>query len=123
MNLADLFSEPAADSAAQTRTRLLGSIAAFLGLQIVVGMAMLTWFTLPIILGTRAENGGAGFTGGPLDRWLVLLIYALAALIGLIIVLAGAVQAMTGQRARPLVVRLIMLVASLAMLAGMGLGL
>ena len=121
MRLGDLFAPADEDPAALARTKLLGGILLFLGLQIVVGMIVLTWFTLPMIIGTA--EAGRGFTGGPLDRWLVLVIYAVAMTLGLIILLAGAVQATTGQRGKPAIAHLLYACATVAMLAGMGLSL
>ena len=121
MRLAELFAPADDDPAAQMRTKLLGGVVAFLGFQIVVGMLALTWFTLPIIMGTA--TGGPGFNGSPLDRWLVLLIYAVAMMLGLIILAAGAIQATTGQRGKPAIARLLFACATVAMLAGMGLSL
>ena len=119
MRLADLFARP-------TRTRgaganeLVGGVLAFLGFQIVVGMIVLTWSTLPMISaplgGDRVQRLAPRSLARP-------PIYAVATLLGLIILLAGAVQATTGQRGKPAIAHLLYACASVAMLAGMGLSL
>lgn len=108
--------------AAQKRARFRGSVVAFLGVQVLMGIILVAWFTLPKMFGAGAVGDGALFTGSTLDRWLVLFIYANAAMIGVTITAAGLLQAKFGQRAQPTVLRLIMMFAALASLAGLGLG-
>lgn len=94
----------------------------YLGSQFLLGIVLIAWFTIPKMFGAGAVGDDALFTGSKLDRWLVLFVYANAAMIGLTITAAGLFQVMSGQRARPIFVRLIMLFAALASLAVTGLG-
>lgn len=122
MGFRDRFPSPDEFDPAQKRARLLGFVVVYLGSQFLLGIVLIAWFTIPKMFGGGAEGDGALFTGSKLDRWLVLFVYANAAMIGLTITAAGLFQALSGQRAQPIFVRLIMLFMALASLAVTGLG-
>ena len=121
MSFRELF-PPGELDAAQKRTRMIGFVLLYLGLQILVIIIGVMWFTIPMMFGGVADGGGAIFTGNRLDRWLVLFVYANVVMIGLTITFAATLQAITARRASPVIPKLIMLFAALTMAAGLGIG-
>ena len=102
----------------QRWSRPLGAFGMVMGLVLIAIIGTVAYFIMPALLADGESVDGTRFTGGPGARMLILAILALVAAIGLIAILAGTIQLVTGQRYRP-IVRVMLWIAGLLYAAAM----
>ncbi len=92
--------------------RPLGAAGMVLVLILVSIIGVVAWYIVPPMLADGETVDGVRFAGGPGARLMILAILALVATVGLIAILAGAIQLATGKRYGP-IVRVMLWVAGL----------
>ncbi|MEO7601655.1 MAG: hypothetical protein ABIS39_00100 [Sphingomicrobium sp.] len=101
-----------------SRVRILGLVGMALGLILLMIIGAVAYYTVPIILAGGDSVDGSRFNAEPAAALLVFAIYGIVAAIGVMAMVNGALNAVTGRRF-PAPLRLMLTFASLFVLAGM----